>query len=360
MSHFPAIDPDAWHFDPASMNAKPRERPCPMRPFPFDDEWHDDFAIARHLATLRWGDDDGVPVCPHCQRPLWQSATKPRLFGCSHHPSFRRSVTADTFLHGTKLELWVLLHMIHLLLRDDAPSAAQLARTVAVNENTAYRWRQKIMLAVLRGGDPIVGVVEAASARVPTCGVQPDPPLPHPEALPEILAVYNRHAKRWPVWMFTDYDGEGMQGSSTPSLVDQLATHTGVDGTPWVDTTRGPARERVWLARNEIKYTHLGVSLRWMARYLQYIARRPQWRHPGDVLAELLGMPRMTFDELRPGGSPPHHVDARVLPHTQHLPVREMAGDRSHFYAGRRWPWRPGHAPAGASAPGYPGAKGVP
>jgi len=341
MSRYPHIDPAAWHFDPASMNAVEREphNHTQALDLGLDDKWHDDFAIARHLAAVRWGDGHGVPVCPHCQRPLWQSATKPRLFGCSEHPRFRRSVTADTFLHGTKLALWVVVHMIALLLRDDAPSAAHLARVVAINENTAYRWRQKIMLAVIRGGDPVVGVVQAASASVPTCGVQPHPPDPHPDALPEILAVYNLHVKRWPVWMLTDYDGGGLQGSSTPSLVHQLAKHADVDGTPWIEPSRGPARPRVQLAREEIKYRHLGVSIRWMARYLQYIARRPQWAHPGDVLIELLGLPVMTFDELRPGGLPAHLVDAAVLPHTKQLPVRERPGSAG-FYAGRRWPWR--------------------
>ena len=103
MSRYPHIDPAAWHFDPASMNAVEREphNHTQALDLGLDDKWHDDFAIARHLAAVRWGDGHGVPVCPHCQRPLWQSATKPRLFGCSEHPRFRRSVTADMLIEAT-------------------------------------------------------------------------------------------------------------------------------------------------------------------------------------------------------------------------------------------------------------------
>ena len=289
------------------------EHPFDEVRFPLEDEWFTEAAIARRLASKRWGDHRGVPRCQRCRRPLWQSKQRPRLFGCSRHPGQRRSVTAGTFLHHTKLELWVVVQIVAYLLSDDPPSSKGLARRIGINPKTAFLWRQKVMAAVGQQADPIVGFVAIARTEVPTCGPNRRAPAPHPEAEPNIARVVGRHVRRWPIALWADLRGGSLQGSSAPNPVEEMRRLLQTDKTPMACLVGGRMGRRAERVRREITYTHLGVSLRWMARYVQYVALRPRFSFE-DVLDQMLAMPPLPLDGLRPGGAPAHILDDRILP----------------------------------------------
>ena len=303
----------ATTFHPDALNAEPHEVIDHVRILPLDDEWFSEASIARHLAAKRWGDHRGVPRCQTCGRKLWQSTQRPRMFGCSRHPEQRRSVTAGTFLAHTKLELWVVVQIIAYLLRDDAPSARHLARLLEINRKTAFLWRQKVMAAIGQQGDPIVGFVTLARELVPTCGVNPQAPVPHEDAEPTVAQLVGRHVRRWPIAMWADNLGGSIHGSAAPSPTKELQRLLQTEKTPMTSLAGRSTWHRVSIAKREIKHTHLGVSLRWMARYVQYIAQRPGLHHE-EVLGWMLAMPPLPLHVLRPGGAPHHVLDDHFLP----------------------------------------------
>jgi len=287
---------------------------------------------AYQLAQLRWGDEHGVPVCDLCGSALWQSHRRPRLFGCSHHSSRRRSVTSGTLLQYTKLSLERVVQMIRLLLSSDPPSSVGLAERMGVHENTAFLWRHKIMAAIAQGGDPLVGVVMMARTQVPTCGAQPNPPTPCSEADPALLRFYNVHVPLWPVAVFSDYDRVVLQGSAALNPIRQIQRLLHTDDTPVTWPSRMVAAVAVKV-RAEITYLHFGVSVRWLPRYVQYIAQRGRHEGPLSVLAQLLRLPWLDLNRLRPCGSPAGVLDASLRPRLAHTPMVGARG--SGFYSGR-------------------------
>ena len=291
-----------------------------------EPEWLDEATIAWHIARHRWGDDDGVPVCPHCGRRLWQSRRRVRLFGCSAHPSFRVSVTSGTFLHGTKLELWVLFQMMAWLISDDPPSSYDLARRVGVNRKTAFLWRQKIMAAIALRGDPIVGIVQLVRLGVATCGPQPVPVPLHAEAHPYVARFAQRRYRRFPVSWWADRHTANMQGGLEPDIATALGIPP--EETPLVWPGGLPLLVSALAVQSEISHVHLGVSVRWLPRYLQFMARRSGFSRPESVLDAMVDESYLSLAALRPGGAPRQVLDDRFLPVFEDVATFENGGAR--------------------------------
>ena len=121
--------------------------------FPTQDE------CVAHLEKVRWEDR---PRCPYCQSVKVTSSRKKRRHHCnSCNTSF--SVTVRTIFHHTHLPLqkWFLAISIVLNAKKGI-SARQLARTIKVNKDTAWRMDMKIRDAMREREqrDLLTGIVE--------------------------------------------------------------------------------------------------------------------------------------------------------------------------------------------------------
>jgi len=291
--------------------------------------------LAYELAVIRWGRGGEVPLCPHCHEPLWQSHQRPRMFGCSHHPRFRRSVTAGTLFAYAKLRLKKIFWMIEILRRESPPNNVQMAAEVGVDKDTSYLWRQRIMAAIAQGGDPIVGIIEVARKGVSVCGPQPAPPPPCPEASDEVLRTYNVHRRPWPLTMLADFDGGALQFTPLKGAHRQLCGIVGYEPMLWVNPKPYPLLD----VQSEVAYTHLGVSVRWLPRYAKYIVRRSSYGSLWQVVRRMLALPALTLCRLRPGGSPPEVLDASFVPQLRCTPAAlDSQRHPGTFYAGRPLP----------------------
>jgi len=297
--------------------------------------------LAYELAVMRWGEGGEVPLCPQCSEPLWQSHKRPRLFGCSYH-RFRRSVTAGTLFAYAKLRLRQIFWMIEILRRERPPNNVQMAEEIGVDKDTTYLWRQRIMAAIGQASEPLVGIICAAQVGVPVCGPQPAPPPPCEEACREVLRTYNVHHRFWPLTMLADYDGASLQ------FVVQTGARIRVNKLAGYETVLWPngRPSRLLKIRHEVRYSHLGVSVRWLPRYVKYMARRASFGSLWEVAGRMLALPALTLSRLRPGGSPPQVVDASFVPQLRHTPpALDLRRFHDSFYAGRPSP-RPEASPA--------------
>lgn len=116
-------------------------------------------ACVAHLEQVRWG---RAPLCPYCASSR-VSKRKPDLRRRCYQCSRSFSVTVGTVFHRTHVPLQKWMVAIHLILNArKGMSARQLARTIGVNKDTAWRIGMKLRKAMSDSQESLVlkGIVE--------------------------------------------------------------------------------------------------------------------------------------------------------------------------------------------------------
>lgn len=98
------------------------------------------------LYKLRW--PTGY-ICPECGNTTGCELKKRPIYQC-HKCHYQTSLIAGTIFHGTKLPLTKWFLAIYLLTqRKKSTSALQLSREIAVNYNTAWKMKHKLMQVMM-------------------------------------------------------------------------------------------------------------------------------------------------------------------------------------------------------------------
>jgi transposase-like protein len=97
--------------------------------FPNDDIYKE------YLLTLRWKTN---VICPYCGSIKCSRGGSSFIFHCNNCNS-NYSLTVNTVMHNTKVELRKWLVSLHYYLNDENLSYRKLSLIIDVNKNTAYR-----------------------------------------------------------------------------------------------------------------------------------------------------------------------------------------------------------------------------
>jgi transposase-like protein len=115
---------------------------------------------------LRWPDNDGAPVCPHCDCLVAYAYRCRRVFKCkSCHRQF--SVTSGTLFASRKLPFRVLLVAIGLFVNAvKGISSLQVSRDLDIHAKTAFVLLHKFRCGLLSSAATVIldGVVEVDGA----------------------------------------------------------------------------------------------------------------------------------------------------------------------------------------------------
>jgi transposase-like protein len=115
------------------------------------------------LYNLRW--PKGY-ICPECGNTTGCELKKRAIYQC-HKCHHQTSLTAGTIFHGTKLPLTKWFLAVYLLTqRKKSTSALQLSREIAVNYNTAWKIKHKLMQVMMERerGKKLSGRIEIDDA----------------------------------------------------------------------------------------------------------------------------------------------------------------------------------------------------
>jgi hypothetical protein len=124
----------------------------------FERRFADERACRRALFRVRF--PTGFR-CPRCEARGWYALRSRRAVQCSRCRK-QVSLTAGTFLHGTKLPLRQLFRLVYLVVAEKAgTNALALSRQIGVSYPTALLWMRKVRAAMAgRNRAPLRGPVE--------------------------------------------------------------------------------------------------------------------------------------------------------------------------------------------------------
>ncbi|MBU5220058.1 transposase [Bacillus albus] len=100
----------------------------------------DDYHYKKYLLNLRW---NRYMICPFCSALKSTKIGSTLRFHCNVCNT-NYSVTVNTVMHNTKLELRKWLIALHLYLNNEKLSYRSLSKLIQVNKNTAYKMINKL------------------------------------------------------------------------------------------------------------------------------------------------------------------------------------------------------------------------
>ncbi len=103
-------------------------------------DFPDDDCYKKYLLNLRW---NRYVICPFCGSFKNTKLGSTCRFHCNVCNT-NYSLTINTVMHDTKLELRKWLITLHLYLNDEKLSYRRLSKLIKVNKNTAYRMINKL------------------------------------------------------------------------------------------------------------------------------------------------------------------------------------------------------------------------
>src|SRR3954447_11457101 len=98
-------------------------------------EFPDEDCYKNYLLNLRWNEYVICPFCGSFKNTKLDSNFRFHCNACNTN----YSLTVNTVMHDTKVELRKWLITLHLYLNDEKLSYRKLSKLIKVNKNTAYR-----------------------------------------------------------------------------------------------------------------------------------------------------------------------------------------------------------------------------
>ncbi len=245
---------------------------------------------ADRLAELRWG--LGGLVCDCGGRGHRRIETRPRVFVC-RSCRCHTSVTAGTLMHGCHVPLRHWFIAATLLARRGGCAATELQRKLEVTYETAWQLLHRLRAGVQNPCVRVVGRLVLSAIRIQTNRPYRDggrPTLPHFSVVAAVAG------------------DNGVRLSHVPSF-GAVADWSGEVELPM--SREGPAVLALWTLKLQVKRTHVGISERWLRRYMGEVQYREN-TVACDFLAQSIGAARRRFVDLRPPfeGWPDEHPRA--------------------------------------------------
>ncbi len=233
------------------------------------------------LAELRWGRSG--PRCVCTATSFRRIQTRPRVWVCRSCTG-HKSVTAGTLLHGCHLPVrhWFLASV--LLSRPGGCSARELQRRTKVSYESAWQLLHRLRTGVRDPATHLCGRLLLACCNVRTTRPYRDGGRPKGvnfSAVAAILGDLSAVIDHVPTVWSAAHWARALVGVDIPLSRD------------------GPAALSLVQLKRQVKYTHFGVSERWLRHYIAEAQHREN-----DVgcafLAASLSATRGRFCDLRP------------------------------------------------------------